>query len=205
MKLSHQSSIKNRCAIGIDDGYFPPEKKGYTTIAGVFYKNKLPTNIHMDIIKVDGKDATKKAIEIVDNLNKNSRESETLVFLDGVTYAGFNFIDPDRLHAETGLHVIVVFYKLPRKELVYDALKKHFDDWRERWMVIGKVLDRTRVLITSRGRLDYYSTINDPGYIHDFISFYQYYARIPEPLRTADLIASEASRYLIERKKGSYR
>ena len=194
--MSQQFFNEEKPVIGIDDGYFKHKKKGETIIIGVEHLNKKPVNISAETIEIDGNNATEKAVKLLHNLGVE----KSIVFLDGVTYAGFNYIDPLKLRKATDSHIIIVFYKLPRKKLVEKALKKHFSDYKDRWSVIGGVLRGSRRIVTEKGPVDYYSTLDDVKTVYKIIVMHQAYSRIPQPIITAHLIASEMSRFLY--KKG---
>ncbi|MEM4550227.1 MAG: DUF99 family protein, partial [Sulfolobales archaeon] len=81
--------------VGIDDGFFPPEYKELklkTVLVGTLYRGRRPVDVKLRTVTVDGTDGTKKAIEILESLGESDA-----VFLDGVTVAGFNVVDPEVL------------------------------------------------------------------------------------------------------------
>ncbi len=190
-----QDSYSPPIAVGIDDGYFPPEKRGKTILAGVLYVGKTPIKALLDLVDIDGTDATAKSVSLAQKL-LSARGKDAVIFLDGVTYAGFNYIDPEALSDRTGAHVVSIFYRRPVEEKVFEALKTHFPDWRKRWRVIGKAISSSRRIHTRMGGLDCYSTTPDYSLVQKIVNYFQLYSRIPEPLRTADLVASSVSRYL---------
>jgi endonuclease V-like protein UPF0215 family len=184
-------------AIGIDDGYFPPYKKGKTVLAAVLFKGKTPVEIDFDLITIDGQDGTQIAAGLINKIISPYEKGEKVVFLDGVTYAGFNYINPLELKEKTGIDPITVFYKLPIKEKVYKALKNHFPDYKKRWRIIRNIIINTEKIVTEKGPVDCFTTISEnKNKVYKFIRYYQFYSRIPEPLRLSDAIAREVSLYL---------
>jgi endonuclease V-like protein UPF0215 family len=182
--------------IALDDGYFPPIKKGKTTIAGVRWRQNPEKSI-IDLIDIDGLNASRKAIEIINRLEACSKD--TIVLLDGVAYAGFNFVDPEEINGACGSSFIVVLYRPLDIDKIKNALQKNFEDWDKRLHVFTKAYQSTRIIITEKGRIYVYSDLNSLD-AQKIISRIQIYSSIPEPLRLAHLIASEASLFLRRKK-----
>src|SRR5712691_11748352 len=100
------SNIKpvSRC-IGIDDGPFPPktnDKVRHAPLIAVWLKGSHLQHLRTDWITVDGLDATRKAQLLL----KNSQHIPVL--LSGVTFGGFNLIDPWKVKKNTKAPVIAV-------------------------------------------------------------------------------------------------
>ncbi|WFO75934.1 DUF99 family protein [Desulfurococcaceae archaeon MEX13E-LK6-19] len=184
--------------IAIDDGYFPLEykaRRGYTILFGVLYS--IPTNaieaFSWNYIEVDGLDATDKAIEIVRLLKRN----ENIVLLDGVTYGGFNIIDPRRIYSETKTPCIVVFRYPLSIERIRKALTKNFSDYKIRLEVIEYALTRRYVMETPWRALEYTPVGISPYEAKTVLEKLQFYSPEPEPLRIADQLASILSREML--------
>ncbi len=181
--------------VALDDGYFPhPKKKGYTTLAGVLCLGRTPIDARIELIEVDGLDATSKALNIIEFFQNKYGRIE-VVLLDGVTYAGFNILDARVIKEVKSIDYIIVFKKKLNLDKVRDALQKHFKDWRIRWNVIDELASRARKLTTSKGVIYYTSSLSRIEVLH-IVEELQTYYPIPEPLRIADEIASKSSRYL---------
>ncbi len=184
--------------VGVDDGYFPPyykSRKGYTLLVAVKYDllNRSVDAVAYTPVLVDGLDATIKAIELLRMVKGD------LVLYDGVTYAGFNIIDPYRVYSELGIPGIV-FYRHPLSlERIRNALLKHFPDHMVRLEIIARVL-RQRFRMDSMWGIYEYTPIHiDPLEAREILRKLQYYSPEPEPLRIADTLASTTSRRLIQR------
>ncbi len=191
----------NKIVVSLDDGYFPhPKKKGLTTLAGVISRGVMPFDCRIELVEVDGTDATEKAARIISFL-RSRYDTIDIVLLDGVTYAGFNFIDPEMLAETLGEKVdyIIVFRKKPNSQLILAALRKHFADWEKRWSVIGKYVTSPNTMTTRFGRIFFSSNLETEKALKALEEL-QVYSPVPEPLRIADMLASAASRYL--RRKG---
>ncbi|MCX8184177.1 MAG: DUF99 family protein [Sulfolobales archaeon] len=177
--------------IGIDDGFFPPsfkELKLNTFLVGTLYQSMLPRDIRVRLVTVDGTDGTEKATEILRDLG-----GVDVVFLDGVTVAGFNIIDPDTLLQFSRL--VVVIYKFePSIEKIERALKLHFSDWESRLKVILKAYSKSN-LVSTRWRTMRIASFGELEIdTAKLISSTQLVSSIPEPLRVSDIIASSLSR-----------
>uniref|UniRef100_A0A7C2ZNH9 UPF0215 protein ENO77_00620 n=1 Tax=Ignisphaera aggregans TaxID=334771 RepID=A0A7C2ZNH9_9CREN len=134
------------CFLGIDDGYFDIAYKkarlGHRTVlAGAVVCNNAFENLFLDVVTVDGLDALSVASRIVEKTV--ALHDIKAVFLDGVTYAGFNIIDPDRLYAISSIPIVVVFRHKLELEKVREALVNHFHDYKYRYGVIKKTYARS--------------------------------------------------------------
>jgi endonuclease V-like protein UPF0215 family len=58
------------------------------------------------------------------------------LILGGVSFAGFDVVDPQELHKELGVPVVVYSSELPDSASTLAALKANFSDWQERWAPI---------------------------------------------------------------------
>lgn len=186
-------------AIAIDDGYFPmhyKSRRGYTVLVAVKYSlsEYRIVGIAWNYILVDGLDGTEKAIELIKILDP--RDSFTIY--DGVTYAGFNVIDPFKV-LETINVPGIVFYRYPLDlERIRRALEKHFrSDYIHRLKPIEECLSR-KYYMSTRWRIVEYTPIGlDPLTASDLLSRLQIYSPEPEPLRISDMLASKLSRILL--------
>jgi endonuclease V-like protein UPF0215 family len=182
------SNIKpvSRC-IGIDDGPFPPkadDKVRHAPLLAVWLKGPHLHQLRTDWITVDGLDATRKT----ELLLKGSMQIPVL--LSGVTFGGFNLIDPWRIQKLCKAPVIVVIGSRPDNRAVKLALSRHFPDWKERWD-----------LIRSLGPLHEVRTMagEGPMFFEQFgcstrnaaliLKSWAFVSRVPEPLRVAGILA----------------
>jgi endonuclease V-like protein UPF0215 family len=125
---------------------------------------------------------------------KNTRYNKQLkaVLLDGIALGGFNVIDIDELHRDMDIPVLTITRDKPDFEKIKLALRKNFDDWKERWDLISK------------GKLHELKTNHNPIYIKcsgidikeakEIIKLSTIRGVIPEPIRVAHLIASGITR-----------
>jgi endonuclease V-like protein UPF0215 family len=129
----HRNVFQNLPIVGVEDGSFRKGTTRRTILAAVLFKGLGIGNIRITKITVDGLDATEKLMEILD------RWRFAAVMLAGISFAGFNIIDPTAIYKEFEKPVIIVTRTKPDNEAVHRALKRHFKNWRIRWKVFEKL------------------------------------------------------------------
>ncbi len=72
-------------------------------------------------IAIDGLDATEKIISMI--LRSKFRDQIKCIFLPGITFGGFNIVDINKVHAKTGIPVVVVMRREPRMDEFYSAME----------------------------------------------------------------------------------
>lgn len=182
------SNIKptSRC-IGIDDGPFPPktdDRLRQAPLVAVWLKGPHLSQFRTDWITVDGLDGTRAAQRLL------GRSLYTPILLSGVTFGGFNLIDPWRVQKSCKAPVVVVIGSRPNNRAVKRALFRHFPDWEKRWE-----------LIRSLGPLHKVRTMDgeSPVFFERFgcstreaaliLKASALISRMPEPLRVAGILA----------------
>ena len=188
MRHGASSDIKpvSRC-IGIDDGPFSPKtdnKVRYAPLLAVWLKGPHLHQLRTDWITVDGLDATRKT----ELLLKGSVHIPIL--LSGVTFGGFNLIDPWRLQKLCKAPVIVVVGSRPDNRAVKRALSRHFPDWKKRWDLI-KSLGALYKVRTIAGESPVFferfgCSTREAAFI---LKISALVSRMPEPLRVAGILA----------------
>ena len=122
--LAHFWTIKSQVrAVGIDDGPFEKYKPGTSMIVGAVCRGGgwLDGVMRTDV-EVDGDDAGTRIAAMV-NASRHKGQIR-VIFLNGITFGGFNTVDIDRLNRETGLPIIVVMRHRPNREGILEALEK---------------------------------------------------------------------------------
>lgn len=184
--------------VGVDDGFFPQEFKELrlkTVLAGVLCVGITPKSVRIDAVTVDGDDGTAKTRALVELL-KNDLNSETInaVFLDGVTVAGFNYVSPSELYSSLRTPVVIIFKTELKLDKVRRALMSHFIDWSKRFDLIEDNYARSCEVVTPKRKLRVLSYGLGLEEAVKAITKLQHLSAIPEPLRVADLVASELTR-----------
>jgi len=181
------------CFLGIDDGYFDIafkklEYKGETYLVGVVTCPWTLNDIFIDLITIDGLEGTKKALKMIESAL--SLHIINVVFLDGVTYAGFNIIDPFRIFNVLRVPIITIFRHDLDLNKIFIALKRHFNDYTYRYHIIESVYTLSHEVFINDSKIKYTPigiSIGDAEHIlKNFSKLYSY----PYPLHVADKIAS---------------
>ncbi len=175
--------------LGIDDGCFIPKTKGTVDIVGIVYRGAdwFEGFMHSKIA-IDGLDAVEKIVSMIRN-SPFYRELR-VIFLDGVTFGGFNVVDINNLFCLLDLPVISVTREKPDLESIRNALK-NLSDFEIRWQSIinsGQLIEveiremKNPIYIQIAGIL--------PEAAKKIVKKVSTRSNIPEALRVAHLIAS---------------
>jgi endonuclease V-like protein UPF0215 family len=169
--------------VGVEDGSF---QKGITkkaVLAAVLSKGVEIEDIKVARIIVDGLDATEKLTKMLTGWDFAT------VLLAGVSFAGFNLIDPTVIYEKFQKPVIIISRKKPNNKAVKQALQKHFKDWKVRWQIFEK-LGTTHCVAVAGETPIYVKTIAlDFRTTEKLLQALSIKSRIPEPLRVARLVA----------------
>ncbi|HID72061.1 MAG TPA: DUF99 family protein [Thermoplasmata archaeon] len=175
--------------IGIDDAPFDfhnLRQRETMLVGAVMRSNHYLEGVLSTTIEIDGTDATEKVIEMV----RDSRHHRQLkaIFLDGITMGGFNVLDIFRICELTGIPVLSLTRNEPDFKSIESALKTHFPDGEERWLLIK----RGRLHRFKAGEKEIFGKIAgiEPEKAQELIDVTTKYGHIPEPVRVAHLIAS---------------
>jgi len=173
--------------IGIDDSPFSHKKKEDILILGTIYRGgSYLEGIVSTHILVDGKDATSKMIEMV-NKSKH-RDQLQVIMLDGIAVGGFNVVDIQRLSERTHLSVIVIMRNKPDLENIKRALM-NVEDWEQKIELIAKAGEIYSCKVGDGGIYFQCRGIS-PEKSKEIIKISVTSGHMPEPIRTAHLIAS---------------
>lgn len=175
--------------LGIDDGVFTPHSDELVDVVGVVYRGGywfdgfMHTRVH-----VDGFDANERLAEMI--VRSPHLGQLRVVFLNGVTLAGFNVVDIEALWRETGLPVVAVTRDKPDFVDIKKALQ-NLSFSERRWSAIEKAGGMFSVC-TKEGEL--------PVFVHAaglseavarrVLKSTSTHSNVPECLRVAHLIAS---------------
>jgi len=179
-----RSAFQKMRVVGVEDGSF---QKGITRkafLVAVLFRGVEIKSIGITEITVDGLDATEKLTEILSNWKFDA------VLLAGVSFAGFNIIDPTLIHEKFGKSVVVISRTKPNSKAVKRALQRHFEDWKMRWEVFEKLGTIHKITVLADKSPVYVETVGvDVEQTCGIIRFLSVCGRIPEPIRVARLIA----------------
>lgn len=172
---------------GVEDGSFEAfsegEKRG-CFLCGVEMEASRIIDIRLTRIQVDGLDATLELLKLMADFDGDA------VILGGITFAGFNIVDPVRVHRVTGRPVIVYSGEEPDNESVLNALKTHFHDWQERWKIIQSAGPIHTTKPFPREPPVYFEVVgNTKEWAEKVLRTSAMVSRIPEPVRVAGIVA----------------
>ena len=175
--------------VGVDDGVFVPHSKGLADVVGVVFRGGYWLDgIMKTEVMVDGMDATENIAEMI----KTSPHYDQIrvIMLNGITFAGFNVVDIEKLSVLTGLAVIAVTREKPDFDDIRKALK-NLPEGEKRW----RVIENAQRLICVRTRQD-----EEPVYMQiagisredaeRIVKEASTRSNVPEPLRVAHIVAS---------------
>ncbi len=168
---------------GIEDGSFIKGVDKKALLSLVLFQGLKIEDVKFAWIKVDGLDATSKAVKALNRWEFN------VVMLAGVSFAGFNVIDPGVLSEKLGKPIIVVSRTRPKNKAVKCALKRHFKDWEIRWKVFEKLGAVFEVKVGGMPPI-FIETIGiDADSASQLVGALSIHGRVPEPIRVARIIA----------------
>ena len=137
-------------------------------------------------VTVDGTDGTDRLIEMISS--SRYREQIKVIILDGVALAGFNVIDIAAVNEALGLPVLTVTRDPPDFDAIRAALRKHFDDWRERFEIVTR-FPLKEMSTSSKPLLAAGIGLEWPAF-QELVSASTVRGVVPEPIRVAHLVAT---------------
>lgn len=179
---------KTSSCVGIEDGPFLLKRLGGSKAPLVAVKLEGPhmTRVRAGWIDVDGMNATNRALKLLSPFSF----SDCPIMLAGVTFGGFNLIDPRKLQKRFRTPTIVVTGSKPDDRAVKRALVKHFPDWRARWRIIRSLGQlHTARTVASENPLFFEAFGCSSVEARRILKRWALVSRVPEPLRVAGLVA----------------
>lgn len=173
--------------IGIDDGHFTKKQKRVTVVGAITRGNKSLDGLLSTKITIDGLDATERIIKMISR--SSHKHQLRFIMLNGITFGGFNLVDIRELYSKTRLPVIVFIRKKPDFRSIYNALKKNFKDWKDRWGFIKKA-GRVHSMKINKSKVYFQRSGITVKLAKEVIKMSIAYGNTPEPLRLAHIIAT---------------
>jgi endonuclease V-like protein UPF0215 family len=168
--------------IGFDDAPFPRTHRGDVLLVGAVYAGLRLDAVLSSKVRRDGANATQAIIKLISSSRFAGHLQ--LVMLQGIAFAGFNVVDLPLLHEALGLPVLVVMRRRPDMQTIKETLLNAVPGGKRKWRLIeqaGPVEPVQQVFVQRQG-----ITLADADRTIRFLAVNSY---IPEPLRTAHLIA----------------
>ncbi|UCC49631.1 MAG: DUF99 family protein [Gemmatimonadota bacterium] len=173
--------------VGFDDGSFDKYGQATVPVVGAVFSGLRLEGVLCGRVRTDGANATRVLTEMVAS-SKFAAQLQ-LVLLQGIALGGFNVIDLHGLHESLGLPVMVVARRQPRLDRIRRALLTRVPGGVRKWALIEKLgpmepvagvyVQRVGLTREEAERVIRRLAVN---------------ANIPEPLRTAHLIAGGIAR-----------
>lgn len=168
--------------LGIDDAPFDKFKDKRTLLIGTFFRGGSSLDgVLSTYVKVDGRDSTGEIAKLVER--SKFKTQIRAILLDGIAVGGFNIVDIEKLNKKTKIPVIVVMRKKPNIEKIEKALKKL---GMEKKIILlkkaGEIHQADNIFIQIEG-----ITLEKARKIIKISTSRSF---IPEPIRTAHLIAA---------------
>jgi endonuclease V-like protein UPF0215 family len=172
--------------VGFDDAPFLPNHRGDVRIIGAVFCRLRLEGVLQDRVRRDGRNAT----SVIAGLVKGSRYHPQLqcILLQGITLAGFNVVDIHLLSQATDLPVLILARRQPDMSAIRSALLNKVPGGRAKWRLVeraGPMEPVAGVYIQRAG-----ISLRDAA---GLIAALAINSQIPEPLRTAHLIAAGLS------------
>ena len=168
--------------VGFDDAPFHRAFRGDVPIIGTVFAGLRLEGVMRGAVRRDGTNSTRVLTELLEH-SKFFRQLQ-LILLQGIAFAGFNVIDIEALHIQTALPVLVVSRRQPRLDAIRRALLGRVPGGARKWALIercGSMEPTAGVYVQRRGiGLSAAEKVVQSLAVH---------GRVPEPLRTAHLIA----------------
>ena len=168
--------------IGFDDAPFAPNHRGDVLIVGAVYSGLRLEGVLSGKVRRDGVNSTSTILRLVSA--SRFKAHIQVIMLQGIAFAGFNVIDVARLHETLKLPVIVVARQKPNLKAIKRALLRNVQGGARKWKLIeqaGPMRRVAKVYIQHFG-LNLRQT-------EQLVRRCAINSVIPEPLRTAHLIA----------------
>jgi uncharacterized protein len=168
--------------IGIDDAPFARDHRGDVTVIGAIFAGLRLEGVLSTRVRRDGQNATAAIAAMISG--SRFYPQAQVVMLQGIALAGFNVVDLAALHAALDLPVVVVARRLPDLPAIRDALMTRVRGGRRKWALIERAgpMEPIAGVHVQRAGI----SLEDTGAL---ITRLAVHGRIPEPLRTAHLIA----------------
>jgi endonuclease V-like protein UPF0215 family len=168
--------------VGIDDAPFQRKRSGDVPIIGTVFAGLRLDGVLSGKVRKDGVNATRAIAAMV----QSSRfyPQIQVVMLQGIALAGFNVVDIAALHETLQRPVVVVCRKAPDYAAIKNALLEKVPGGPKKWALIeaAGAMEKTGNVYVQRAGIDKSS-------VAALIKHTAVNSVIPEPLRTAHLIA----------------
>ena len=172
--------------LGIDDSNFTRDDQDVLVVGALLRGGFWIDGVVSTHIERDGLNATEKITNMV---IKARYKDVRAIMLKGITIAGFNLVDIEKLNQDTGLPVVVVMRKMPDMRAIEKALTnlnfktKRLEIIKKAGQIYeGKVQEKSDIFFQFKG-------IEEED-ARELIRISSMHSNIPEPLRVSHIIAT---------------
>jgi len=168
--------------VGFDDAPFERDYRGNVLLVGAVFAGQRLEGVLSGKVRRDGANATHVITEVVARSRFASHLQ--LVMLQGIAFAGFNVVDIHALHAALGVPVLVVMRRQPDIAAIRRALSNRVPGGARKWRLIERAgpIEEVGKVFVQRAGIDH-------AYAVHAVKCFAVNSDLPEPLRTAHLIA----------------
>lgn len=172
--------------IGFDDAPFDRDSADRVKVVGTVYAGLRFDGVLIGDVAKDGFDAAQRMAELMGA--SRFLEHIQLILLQGIAVGGFNVVDVFELHERLGLPVLVVARKQPDMDKIRSVLRAHIAMGDRKWRIIERLgaMEPLNAVHVQRVGL----TLEQAAAV---MAQFAVHGHIPEPLRTAHLIAGALS------------
>ncbi len=168
--------------IGFDDAPFERAHRGDVMIVGAVFAGTRLEGVLSGKVRRDGANATRVLIDLVRHSRFGAHAQAIL--LQGIAFAGFNVVDVNALHRTLKIPVLVVARRAPNLAAIRSALLHKVPGGRRKWALIERLgpMEAVQGVYVQRAGI----ALDKAA---DLIRRLALHSTLPEPLRTAHLIA----------------
>jgi uncharacterized protein len=173
--------------VGVDDFPFAREHRGDVRIVGAVFAGLRLEGVLTGRVRRDGRNAA-RAVAAMVAASKFAPQLQ-LALLQGIALGGFNVVDLAELHERLGIPVLVVARRPPRLALIRAALLGRVPGGRQKWRLVERAgpMEPAAGVWVQRAGL----SLADAERVVRRLAVH---GHVPEPLRTAHLIAGGVAR-----------
>ena len=182
IKVSNNDRPRLVNCIGFDDSPFSRTHKGKVPIVGTVYAAHRLDGVIVGEVEKDGLDAAYKIVQLV--RHSKFYEHCNIIMLQGICLGGFNVVDVQKVHSELNKPILVISRKRPDYVAIKKALLTKIPNGIKKWKNIERLgpMEPCVNCYVQRVGIDKNET-------EKVIRFFCINGNIPEPLRTAHLVA----------------
>lgn len=169
--------------LGLDDGPFSRPVDKFASFVGVLMRlDGRIEGIRIGRLPVDGDEAESAISGMVDSIGK---DNINLIMSEGITFAGFDIVDPDKIFRETGIPYVSITQSYADIGAMEAALSKHGELKKASKL---KSLNPVRCRINGGEFVVNYAGISEMEALK-ILEKSMLVGNVPEPVRIANMMA----------------